>query len=119
MHAGDFQARFAYLLLSGLGIAITIFAASVMAVAVTRHVLGRRATGVVAYFAVGPVEWRMFAAIVRYIAGAMALLVAAIVISAIAFSLAGVPVDAAATVRATPPNIIAGLVAWAAFIAAF
>ena len=108
-----------YTVVSILGIAISIFAASVMAVALTRHVLGRRATGVVAYFAVGPVEWRMFAAIVRYIAGAIALVIAAIAISAFAFSLAGVPVDAAVSVRATAPTIIAGLVAWAAFIAAF
>ena len=119
IQAGDFQARFAYLLMSGLGIAITIFAASVMAVAVTRHVLGRRATGVVAYFAVGPVEWRMFGAIVRYLAASAGLIIAAILVSAAGFSIAGVPVNAAAPVRATAPNIIAGLVAWAAFIAAF
>ena len=124
MHAEQIQAHelgpeIAYAFVSVMGIAITVFAASVMAVALTRHVLGRRATGVVAYFAVGPVEWRMFGAIIRYIAGSMALVVAAIMISALAFNVAGVPVDSAAPVRATAPNVIAVLIAWAAFIAAF
>lgn len=124
MHAEQIQARdlgaeVTYGIVSILGIGITIFAASVMAVALTRHVLGRRATGVVAYFAVGPVEWRMFGAIVRYICGSLVLVIVAVLISALAFSVAGVPVDSAAPVRATAPNIIAGLVAWAAFIGAF
>jgi hypothetical protein len=124
MHAEQIQARelgpeIAYGFVSAMGIAITIFAASVMAVALTRHVLGRRATGVVAYFAVGPAEWRMFGAIVRYIAGSIFLIFVAITISALALNLAGVPVDSAGAVRVTAPNIIAVVIAWAAFIGAF
>lgn len=116
--AGDPRIEAAYTLLSVLGLAITIFAGSVMAVALTRHVLGRRSSGVVAYFAVGPVEWRMFLASVRYIAGSMVLIVVAGVIAGFAFSLAGVPLDPGGVVRANAPGIVAGLFSWVVFIAA-
>ncbi len=124
VHRADIEAGYAptvaaYAIVSVLGLAITIFAASVMAVALTRHVLGRRVTGVVAYFAVGPVEWRMFAASIRYIAGSMLLVILAVVFSGIVFRIAGVPAGAAGPMRAAAPDIIAGLVSWVAFIAAF
>jgi hypothetical protein len=124
LHRADIEAGYAptvaaYAIVSVLGLAITIFAASVMAVALTRHVLGRRVTGVVAYFAVGPVEWRMFAASIRYIAGSMLLVILAVIFSGMAFRIAGVPVDATGPMGVAAPDIIAGLVSWVAFIAAF
>jgi hypothetical protein len=119
IQAGDPRIVAAYAIVSVLGLSITIFAASVMAVALTRHVLGRRVTGVVAYFAVGPVEWRMFTASIRYIAGAAVLVVIAVILSGVAFRIAGVPVDAAGPMNATAPDIIAGLISWLVFIAAF
>ena len=123
LHRADIEAGYpptvaAYAIVSVLGLAVTIFAASVMAVALTRHVLGRRVTGVVAYFAIGPMEWRMFAASIRYIAGSTVLVVVAVVVSGVAFRIAGVPIDAG-PVHATAPDIIAGLISWVAFIAAF
>ena len=116
--AGDPRSEAVYTLFSVLGLGVTIFAGSVMAVALTRHVLGRRTSGVVAYFAVGPVEWRMFLASVRYIAGSMVLIVVAAVIAGFAFNLAGVPLDPGGVVRANAPDIVAGLFSWAVFIAA-
>ena len=117
--AGDIRVRVVYFIVTILGLAVTIFAASVMAVAITRHVLGRRVTGVVAYFAVGPAEWRMFLASIRYIAGATATIILAIIISDIAFRIAGVPLGPTESIRATPPQIAAAIMAWIAFIAAF
>ena len=119
IESGDVPIVAAYAFVSILGLAVTIFAASVMAVALTRHVLGRRVTGVVAYFAVGPVEWRMFAASVRYIVGSAAIIVIAAIIAGFAFRIAGVPVNGGSVAGATVPDIIAGLFAWAVFIAAF
>lgn len=116
---GDMRVRAAYFIVTLLGLAVTIFAASVMAVAITRHVLGRRATGVIAYFAIGPAEWRMFLASIRYIAGSSATIILAILISDFAFRIAGVPVDPTEPIRATAPEIGAAIVAWIAFIAAF
>lgn len=116
--AGDPRIELAYTVLSVFGLAITIFAGSVMAVALTRHVLGRRSTGVVAYFAVGPVEWRMFLAGIRYIAGSVVLIIVAAIIAGFAFNLAGVPLDPAGVVRANAPDIVAGLFSWTVFIAA-
>jgi hypothetical protein len=117
--AGDIRVRAVYFIVTILGLAVTIFAASVMAVAITRHVLGRRVAGVIAYFAVGPAEWRMFLASIRYIAGATATIIFAIIISDIAFRIAGVPLNPAESIRATPPQVAAAIVAWIAFIAAF
>jgi hypothetical protein len=74
---------------------------------------------VIAYFAVGPAEWRMFLASIRYIAGATATIIFAIIISDIAFRIAGVPLNPAESIRATPPQVAAAIVAWIAFIAAF
>lgn len=116
--AGDARIEAAYTLLSVMGLGITIFAGSVMAVALTRHVLGKRTSGVVAYFAVGPLEWRMFLASVRYIAGSMALIIVAAVVAGFAFNLAGVPLDPGGVVRANAPDIIAGVFSWAVFIGA-
>ncbi len=118
MADGDVQIRLSYLFVTLIGLAVTIFAASVMAVAITRHVLGRRATGVVAYFAIGPMEWRMFTATIRYIAGSAALLILAVIVADVAFRIAGVPVDSGSPIRATAPEIIAALIAWFAFIGA-
>lgn len=119
IEAGDLRIVAAYTVVSVLGLAVTIFAGSVMAVALTRHVLGRRATGVVAYFAVGPLEWRMFLASIRYIAGSVFLVIVAAIVAGFAFRIAGVPADPAGAVQATAPDIVAGLFSWLVFIAAF
>jgi hypothetical protein len=115
---GDVQIRISYAFVLMLGLVVTIFATSVIAVAITRHVLGRRATGVVAYFAIGPVEWRMFSATIRYIAGSAALIFLAVAVADVAFRIAGVPVDPAGPIRATAPDIVAALIGWLAFIGA-
>ena len=49
--AGDPQATGAYMIVSLLGLVVTIFMASVVAVAITRQVLGQGSSGVVLYFA--------------------------------------------------------------------
>ena len=116
---GDVRVRAVYFFVTILGLAVTIFAASVMAVAITRHVLGRRVTGVIAYFAIGPAEWRMFLASIRYIAGACATIVLAVLIADLVFRVTGVPVDGAEPIHATAPEIGAAIIAWIAFIAAF
>ena len=65
--AGDPRATGAYMIVSLLGLAVTIFMASVVAVGITRQVLGQGSSGVVLYFAAGRTEWRMLAANVRYL----------------------------------------------------
>jgi hypothetical protein len=49
----------------------------------------------------------------------MLLVILAVIFSGMAFRIAGVPVDATGPMRVAAPDIIAGLVSWVAFIAAF
>jgi hypothetical protein len=116
---GDLRVRAIYFIVTILGLAVTIFSASVMAVAITRHVLGRRVAGVIAYFAVGPAEWRMFMASIRYIAGSTATIILVIIVSDVVFRIAGVPIAPTEPIRATGPEVGAAIVAWIAFVAAF
>jgi len=61
----------------------------------------------------------MFLASIRYIAGACATIVLAVLIADLVFRVTGVPVDGAEPIRATAPEIGAAIIAWIAFIAAF
>jgi hypothetical protein len=119
IEAGDAPTVGAYFGLSLMSFVVTLFAASMVAVAITRQVLGPRHSGVLLYFAAGPFEWRMFAANLRYMAGAAALLMLAAVITILAFLLAGTPLDAPEQVRPSAATILAGLIAWAVFLYAF
>jgi len=65
--------------------------ASVVAVAITRQVLGQGSSGVVLYFAAGRTEWRMLAANIRYLLAVCALVAFAFLITILAFLLSGVP----------------------------
>src|ERR1700704_561975 len=73
---------------------VTIFMASVVAVAITRQVLGQGSSGVVLYFAAGRSEWRMLAANIRYLLAVFALIALAALITILAFMLSGIPLDA-------------------------
>ena len=116
--AGDPQSVGLYLAVSLAGLAVTVFAASIIAVAITRHVLGQRSTGVIAYFAAGRNEWRMFAATIRYLFGAAALIALAAAIAAAAFRLAGVPLDMPTRAETGAASILAQLISWGVFLAA-
>jgi hypothetical protein len=112
--AGDPQAAGIYLLLSVTSLLVLLFASSMVAVAITRAVVGQeRAPGaLLLYFAAGPAEWRMLAANVRFLVGAGALIALALLISLAAFFLSGTPLDAPDQVRPTPATILAGLISW-------
>ena len=119
LEAGDPQAAGAYFVVSMLGLVVTIFMASVVAVAITRQVLGPGSSGVVLYFAAGRSEWRMLAANVRYLLSIVALLAFAFVITIVAFLLSGVPLEAPERIQPNAATILAGLISWFVFLYAF
>jgi hypothetical protein len=120
LQAGDMQTGSAYLAITVMSLVVMVFASSIVAVAVTRQVLGQRASGiVVAYFAAGRSEWRMFAASVRLLLGTMVLLALAAAITVLAFVLAGVPLDSPDRVQPTPAALLAAVISWVVFLYAF
>lgn len=124
LHKADIEAQIpqvmgVYLAVSLTTMLVAIFAASMVGVAITQHVLGQRKSGVIAYFAAGRSEWRMFAANIRYLVGAGALIGLAAMISVAAFLLAGVPLDAPEQMRPTAATILAVLISWFVFLYAF
>jgi hypothetical protein len=114
LDAGDPQAAGIYLLLSLASLLVLLFVSSMVAVAITRVVMGQeRPPGtLLLYFAAGPTEWRMLAANFRFLFGASALIALAVLISLAAFFLSGTPLDAPDQVRATPATILAGMISW-------
>jgi hypothetical protein len=119
LEANDPQAAGAYFFLSLFSLLVTLLAVAIIAVAITRQVLGQRSTGVIVYFALGRSEWRMMAGFVRLLLGMGVLFVLAAGISTIAFLLSGIPVGSPGQVRLTPATILAGLISWAVFLYAF
>jgi hypothetical protein len=119
LEAGDRAAAGAYFLVSLGSLLVTIFASSMVAVAITRQILGPRKSGVIAYFAIGKTEWRMFNANMRYLLGIATLIVLAAAITTLAFLLSGIPLDAPEQIRPTLASLLAGLISWAVFIYAF
>jgi hypothetical protein len=109
----------AYFAVSLSTLLVTVFAASIVGIAITQHVLGHQKSGVIAYFAAGRSEWRMFAANVRYLLGGAALIGLAAAITIAAFLLAGVPLDAPEQMRPTAATLLAGLISWFVFLYAF
>jgi hypothetical protein len=114
--AGDPQATGAYIVISMFGLMVTIFMASVVAVAITRQVLGQGSSGVVLYFAAGRTEWRMLAANVRYLLAIFALIALAALITILAFMLSGIPLDAPERIQPSAATILAGLISWFVFL---
>ena len=119
LEVGDPQAAMAYFLVSFAGLMVTVFAASVVAVAITRQVLGQGSSGMVLYFAAGRSEWRMFAANIRYLLAIGALVGLATLIAMLAFLLAGVPLDGSEPVQPSAAIILAGLISLFVFLYAF
>jgi hypothetical protein len=95
---------------------VTIFMASVVAVAITRQVLGEGSSGVVLYFAAGRTEWRMLAANVRYLLAIFAMIAFAATITILAFLLSGIPLDAPERIQPSAATILAGLISWFVFL---
>ena len=116
LDAGDPQTAVAYFLVWFAGLMVTIFAASVVAVAITRQVLGQGSSGVVLYFAAGRSEWRMFAANVRYLLAIGGLVALAALIARLAFLLAGVPLEGSEPVPPSAAMILAGLISLFVFL---
>ena len=114
--AGDPRAAAAYMLVSLLGLVVTIFMASVVAVAITRQVLGQGSSGVVLYFAAGRSEWRMLAANFRYLLAVLAMIAFAATITALAFLLSGIPLGAPEQIQPSAATILAGLISWFVFL---
>ena len=116
LEAGDMQTGAVYLAITVASLIVMVFASSVVAVAITRQVLKPRHSGiVVAYFAAGRSEWRMFAAGVRFMAGAFALLGIAAAVALLAFVLAGVPLQAPEQARPGPATFLAAIIFWVVF----
>lgn len=114
--AGDPRATAAYMLVSLLGLVVTLFMTSVVAVAITRQVLGEGSSGVVLYFAAGRTEWRMLAANVRYLLAVFAMIAFAATITALAFLLSGIPLGAPEQIQPSAATILAGLISWFVFL---
>ena len=121
LDAHDPQAAGGYLLLAILSLAVTLYASSMAAIAITRQVMGHeRPPGVLLlYFAAGRSEWRMLGANIRFLLAAVALLFIAALVAMAAFLIAGTPLNTPQQMLPTAGNIAAGLVAWGALIYAF
>ena len=117
--AGDGQATFVSSALSVLAILVALFATSLAGIGITRQALGQRAGTPAIYFEAGPMEWRMFAANLRYSIGALALIVLASIVATVAFVLAGIPLEGPQEVRLTAAVILAALIAWFVLVYAF
>jgi hypothetical protein len=118
LDAGDPQAAGAYLLLSLVSLMVLLFASSMVGVAITRAALRqeRPPGALLLYFAAGHTEWRMFAANVRYLVGAGALLALAALITVAAFFLSGTPLEPPGQIQPTAATILAGLISWAVLL---
>jgi hypothetical protein len=115
VQAGDMAAIGQYLLIFLLSLLVILFASSVAAVGITQEALGLRGpTGVVS-FRFGRAEWRMFLANTRYFLGSVILLGLALIVSAVAFTLAGVTLAP----NTPPPVNAASVLATAVSAAAF
>jgi hypothetical protein len=121
LDANDPQTAGAYFVLSIFSLAVTLYASSMVAIAITRQVMGHeRPPGVLLlYFAAGRSEWRMLGANIRFLLAAGALIFIAALVSLAAFLIAGTPLKAPEQMLPTAANIAAGLVAWGALIYAF
>lgn len=121
LDAHDPQAAGAYFLLSIFSLAVTLYTSSMVAIAITRQVMGReRPPGVLLlYFAAGRSEWRMLGANIRFLLAAGALVFIAGLVSLAAFLIAGTPLSAPEQMLPTAANIAAALVAWGSLIYAF
>jgi len=117
----DPQTEGGLLLLTVFSLAVTLYASSVVAVAITRQVMGReRPPGVLLlYFAAGRSEWRMLGAYILFMLAAVGLILVAAIITSLAFIIAGTPLTAPEQILPTPANISAWLVAWTALLGAF
>ena len=94
------------------GLIATIFLSSIATVGITRAALGQRVERAV-YLTVGRTEWRMFAAKLRFWLAVLALAALAGLIMVLAFSLAGIPLDAATPNGPPEPAVfLASLIAW-------
>lgn len=100
---GDLQTIGLYLLLSGTSLLVVLFATSLAAVGITEEVLGIRGPSGIVSFRTGRAEWRMMLATVRYFLGAVVLLGFAVIVSAIALTVAGVSLNPDAP--PPPPSI--------------
>jgi hypothetical protein len=94
------------------GLIATIFLSSIATVGITRAALGQRLERAV-YLTVGRTELRMFAAKLRFWLGVLALAALVGLIAVLAFSLAGIPFDAAAPNGPPDPAVfLASLIVW-------
>jgi hypothetical protein len=121
LEINDPQTEGALFLLTVLSLAATLYASSVVAVGITRQVMGHeRPPGVLLlYFAAGRSEWRMLGAYILFMLAAVALIVAAAFVAALAFLIAGAPLTTPERMMPTAANIVAAFVAWTALLSAF
>jgi hypothetical protein len=115
--AGGVDANQAGVAAAGLGAAlVALFAVSVAGVAVTRIALGQKTLKPQDFFPLDRTTLRMFAANLRFVIGALILVLIALAITFAAFLLAGVPLNAPQQAQPTLASAAAAIVAWAAFI---
>jgi len=121
LDAHDPRATGAYFLLMVLSLAVTLYASSMAAIAITRQVMGKeRPPGVLLlYFAAGRSEWRMLGANIRLLMAAGVLLLIAALVATAAFLIAGAPLNAPQQTVPTGATIAAELVGLGALIYAF
>src|SRR5689334_335333 len=104
LDTNDPQTEGALLLLSVFDVAVALYATSMVAVAITRQVMGHeRPPGVLLmYFAAGRSEWRMLGAFILFALAAVGLTIAAGFVATAAFLVAGTPLTGAAQPVPTP-----------------
>jgi len=121
LEAHDPQAAGVYTALWIFSLIVSLYASSMAAVAITRQVMGHeRPPGVLLlYFAAGRSEWRMLGANIRFMAAAGVLIFMALLVSGLAFAIAGVPLDAPEKMMLTAATMTAALIAVALLLYAF
>ena len=121
LEAHDPQAEGIYTALWIFSLIVSLYASSMAAVAITRQVMGHeRPPGVLLlYFAAGRSEWRMLGANIRFMAAAGVLIFMALLVSGLAFAIAGVPLETPEKMMLTAATMTAALIAIALLLYAF
>jgi hypothetical protein len=97
-------------------ILVMLLAMSLSAVGVTRAVLVPGAKSAPGWLPLDLTTWRMFAANLRFLLGAIVLIVLAMVLALVAYRLAGIPLDAPEQAVPTFAVGLAALVSWAVIL---
>jgi hypothetical protein len=118
-NAEDPQALGTGLLLTLAVIVTMLFGMSLSAVGITRAALSPGESIASILQSLWPQTWRMFAANIRFLVGAIVLVAIAVSVAYVAYRLAGVPIEAPEQAMPTLAVVLAAVISWVVIIYAF